>query len=627
MLSPIKSGAARRRRRAAAAGGAARRRRSARGRARRRGPRLELRLANWLTHSRPSRRRSARTRARAQSGHGAALTLLAAASPSPVDDAAARQRRSGATLAVCSCAAVACCWWWCGVVCWLRKAGSTRARFTMPHDDDGRPLRLQEEQEPSLRPSSEGQLEDISITRTVTLPPRSAGSTNGNVSLRPQQAPPPPPAAASAQDDQLPAILTPAEATEEGTCQCCCGFWPCVCCGLCPWAERVFGNTDVWCWPLWWPLKKRHLPQRCCWRWFWIVLLGVLGPVWTVVRFAFEDPRKFSTAYDLLDLGALLWLFLVGPVIYDVLEVTRPELGCPAKLLQSVRQAGIDYRRCGSMVIYSRLIACGLRCVFVTAGTAWLIIALVHFVATGKGGIFNSPRGHVHFIFEPNQNTLLLTVGGLVIMPIAVTWLTALFLCVDLAKASMDHIKQRINQGAFNEIDDATWRCELIEPIRDLVRNQLSHFCAISPFGVSIVGFCVVSVVSAVLSIPESVATYTGSNGRDPSVALGFATRIFVYLLVPLLLLLVPTQLTTRGIELVDDIHEMRVSGAGLHYDRVSALEDYLRNVNMGKGPGFRLIVYQQKGGIVITMKLLVTAISSLFGIYPVVVYLINEYA
>lgn len=95
-----------------------------------------------------------------------------------------------------------------------------------------------------------------------------------------------------------------------------------------------------------------------------------------------------------------------------------------------------------------------------------------------------------------------------------------------------------------------------------------------------------------------------------------------MYLLLPLLLLLVPTRLSTwAGKELIDAVHEMRPNGAGFRADRVTALETYLRGVNFGQGPGFAVFKF------VVTMTQLSTAATSLVAVYPVVVYLIEEYS
>jgi hypothetical protein len=91
---------------------------------------------------------------------------------------------------------------------------------------------------------------------------------------------------------------------------------------------------------------------------------------------------------------------------------------------------------------------------------------------------------------------------------------------------------------------------------------------------------------------------------------------------VPIVVLVVPAQISTAtGKTLVKAVHDMRPNGAGVRYDRVSALVDFLRGSNLGQGPGF--VVF----GIVITMMQLVNIFLSLTGVYPIVLYVVEEFS
>jgi hypothetical protein len=88
-----------------------------------------------------------------------------------------------------------------------------------------------------------------------------------------------------------------------------------------------------------------------------------------------------------------------------------------------------------------------------------------------------------------------------------------------------------------------------------------------------------------------------------------------------MLLLIVPVGISNAAKNLALSIHEMRPGGAGLHYDRVSALENYYNGVNSGQGPGF--VVF----GTCVTRAQLLTAVTSLGAVYPIVLYLVDEFA
>lgn len=373
------------------------------------------------------------------------------------------------------------------------------------------------------------------------------------------------------------------------------------------WLEATFGNTDAWTYGgLSWPLQACHLPREGLGWWAIMIVFGSLALGLLGLRFG-VGIEESSVANNLFDGAALIWLLLLVCVVYDVLEFTDPVLGCPAKLLQSVRDAGVSYERCtSSLVIYCRLLACALRLIVTIAGIIWIVV-----------GLF---QGFSGFGFWFAVGCLF---AGVVIIPIVGTWVTSLFLCVDVAKASIQHVEERIqkfkclSQDDFDGIDDATWRDELLEPTRELLRE---HLPALSRFGFSIGFVCVIAVVSAALSVPETVATFRGDSVRDPKQALPLGAQIGGMLFFPLVLLVVPVRISTAATKLALSIHEMRPGGAGLHYDRVSALENYYNGVNSGQGPGF--VVF----GTCVTKAQLLTAGTSLVTVYPFVLYLVDEF-
>ena len=385
------------------------------------------------------------------------------------------------------------------------------------------------------------------------------------------------------------------------------------CCATCRrallprWLEATFGNTDAWTYGgLWWPLQACHLPRKGLGWWAIMIVLGSLALGLLGLRFG-VGIEESSVANDLYDCAALIWLLLFVLFVYDVLEFTDPVVGCPAKLLQSVRDAGVSYERCRScLVIYCRLLACTLRLTVTIAGIIWIVVGL--FQGFSGFGLWFA----VGCLF-----------AGIVIIPIVGTWVTSLFLCVDVAEASIQHIEERIqkykslSQDDFDGIDDATWRHELLEPTRELLRQHLPD---LSRFGFSIGCVCMIAVVSAALSIPETVATFKGDSARDPKKALPLVVQIGGYLLFPVLLLVVPVEISNAAKNLAQSIHEMRPGGAGLHYDRVSALENYYNGVNSGLGPGF--VVF----GTCVTKAQLLTAGTSLVTVYPFVLYLVDEF-
>ncbi len=178
------------------------------------------------------------------------------------------------------------------------------------------------------------------------------------------------------------------------------------------WLEATFGNTDAWTYGgLWWPLQACHLPRKGLGWWAIMIVLGSLALGLLGLRFG-VGIEESSVANDLYDCAALIWLLLFVLFVYDVLEFTDPVVGCPATLLQSVRDAGVSYERCRScLVIYCRLLACTLRLTVTIAGIIWIVVGL--FQGFSGFGLWFA----VGCLF-----------AGIVIIPIVGTWVTSLFL-------------------------------------------------------------------------------------------------------------------------------------------------------------------------------------------------------
>jgi hypothetical protein len=369
-------------------------------------------------------------------------------------------------------------------------------------------------------------------------------------------------------------------------------------------------NLDPWCPLLWWPIRLHHLPREGCGWWVLIVLSSMLWPGVTAFRARYiGNPSFHGPAADLADLALILWLVLVPIILSDILSVTHPEHGCVAKLWRSVQEAGAAPTHCGALVTATRVVAIVVRVCAMSGGLGWFIWMIEP--------IFRGETGHC-CVWDP----LGAFFGGLLGAPLGGTWLISLFLCVDLALASIVHlITTRITgmscTSDLENVEEARWQREMLEPTRALVRDQLP---LLSRFGFSIGCVVAVATIATISTLPRLVAAFNGND--DGTTVFLMATTIGMYLLLPLLLLLVPTRLSTwAGKELIDAVHEMRPNGAGFRADRVTALETYLRGVNFGQGPGFAVFKF------VVTMTQLSTAATSLVAVYPVVVYLIEEYS
>eukprot|EP01046_Picozoa_sp_COSAG06_P033972 COSAG06_NODE_3517_length_5235_cov_4.335475_1_plen_425_part_00 len=374
-------------------------------------------------------------------------------------------------------------------------------------------------------------------------------------------------------------------------------------------AVPSLGDTDAWCHFVCWPV--RSLPHEGCWFWFWVLLTGAIGPVLMAVRLILpiiiSEAFPGSAANTMLDAGTLLWLFLLGFVVYDVFKMMHPQHGAPAKVRRSVQQAGAAQAYCGVSVLICRVCGCVLRVGLTVGGTVWLII-----VALPPTGFWGFPLGAL--------------LGGLALVPLGVSWAICLFLSASLIKMSVKHIidvrikrLKSLKQEEFDAIDDAEWQREMLDPIRALLQEQLP---ALSQFATTMGSICVISLSATLLTIPETVAAFRGTSESRDGGWLWLAAQIGAYLVIPIVVLVVPAQVSTAtGKTLVKAVHDMRPCGAGVRYDRVSALVDFLRGSNLGQGPGFVVL------GTVITMTQLVNVFLSLTGVYPIVLYVVEEFS
>jgi hypothetical protein len=372
------------------------------------------------------------------------------------------------------------------------------------------------------------------------------------------------------------------------------------------WLQKTFGHTDAWCQPLWWPVQPRHVPHEGFWWWTIVLLAFTVGPVVIGLRFTLESYPP--VARELVDAGILVWLLLVGIIVMDTLKAIHPENGCAARLRNSMQRVGVTPAKCGSPVIYCRLVCCVLRVSLVLYGIGW-----------GLGAYFSGVR--LGFLLPIAIGEV---VAGLVVVPFLGAWMTCLFLCVDLISASIQHIVDvrmkrlsDLSPAEFDAVDDATWKREVTEPIRTLLREQLP---ALSCFGFSIGCFCVISLAATLMTIPDTVNAFAGRS-RDKAQAVLLAVAMGVYLFVPIMILVLPVHISTlAGQRMAMAVHEMRPGGAGIQYDRVAALKDYLSGSNYGQGPGF--VVF----GTVATKAQLMTAATSLSVLYPFVLFMVDEF-
>jgi hypothetical protein len=376
--------------------------------------------------------------------------------------------------------------------------------------------------------------------------------------------------------------------------------------------QSTFGSTDAWCQPLWWPMRRHHIPRAGFWWWVVVLLAFAAGPVAICLFFTVGSRGNYSLAERLVDAGYLVWLLLIGIVFSDTLKALHPLHGCAAKLHGSMQRFGAAPVKCGPLVIYCRLIMCVLRVSLVLYGIGW---GIGHYIICTDGTVTTYLMNHVigYVLF------------GLLGMPFVGTWVSCICLCVDLSSASIRHIihtRMRkftdLSSADFDDVDDDTWKREVTLPIRALLREQLPE---VSRFGFSIGCFCVVALAAALMTIPDTVNAFTGRSRSQAQASL-LAFGITMYLFVPILILLIPVQISTlAGKTLVAAVHEMRPDGAAMGYDRVSALSDYLRGSNFGQGPGF--VVFN----LVVTMSQLSTIAASLTAVYPVALFMIDEFS
>jgi hypothetical protein len=96
--------------------------------------------------------------------------------------------------------------------------------------------------------------------------------------------------------------------------------------------QSTFGSTDAWCQPLWWPMRRHHIPRAGFWWWVVVLLAFAAGPVAICLFFTVGSRGNYSLAERLVDAGYLVWLLLIGIVFSDTLKALHPLHGCAATL-------------------------------------------------------------------------------------------------------------------------------------------------------------------------------------------------------------------------------------------------------------------------------------------------------
>jgi hypothetical protein len=163
-------------------------------------------------------------------------------------------------------------------------------------------------------------------------------------------------------------------------------------------------------------------------------------------------------------------------------------------------------------------------------------------------------------------------------------------------------------------------------PVARLARETMP---ALGQWGFSLAAIFVGCGLASLLRVPSVVSksNLLGNCVGDDSKCLWRASlHLAVHVCLaaalaalPLLVALVPAQVTARCEHLLDRLNDIRPDGDTVLHNRVLELEIYVRNTNRGRGLGFVLF------GTVISRRALAQCLAALVGVLtPATTYLIS---
>jgi hypothetical protein len=395
---------------------------------------------------------------------------------------------------------------------------------------------------------------------------------------------------------------------------------------------RMLMDTDPWCPLVCLPLQRHHVAQPSSVSFKVLLALAAAlmpalqlfalwcpgaeqGDISICFPFRYGEVREWG-AGDFAMAGGLFLLILFPVLWWQFVHVVHTQ-GCVYKLRHSLEEFGVPVSS-GWLVPALRFVLLVVRMVLGIIATVWLgSVAL----CPDDSGCWPSRREWFWVV----PVTVVQLLCALVFVPVAGTWLVALVLCVNFATSSVQHlivhriprVKQMGNDDDLESVDNAVWKAEIIRPTTALVEVQLP---LLSHFGEAIGCVTATCFTAAVVTLPELIVRL-GSSDPDSKV-FDIFWRILVLLFIPMIALVFPVVVSdAAGKELVTAVHHMRPQGPGFADDRVSALKAYILGVNNDQRPGF--VVW----GYVISKTFLGTVATAVAGIYPLVVYLVDEYS
>jgi hypothetical protein len=208
--------------------------------------------------------------------------------------------------------------------------------------------------------------------------------------------------------------------------------------------------------------------------------------------------------------------------------------------------------------------------------------------------------------------TLMVVVVGLPFGCVLPAWALSLRLGAAHATAAIEAIEERTADAPG--FTDTEWMERIRLPAAQLARETMP---ALAQWGFSLAVIFAGCGVASLLRVPGVVAFSSQLDDNCPgdkctNTATGVAGNVFLavaFAALPLLVALIPAQVTTRCELLLERLNDMRPEGDAVLHNRVLELEIYLRNTNRGKGLGFVLF------GTVINRRALAQLAAAVFGV------------
>jgi hypothetical protein len=342
-------------------------------------------------------------------------------------------------------------------------------------------------------------------------------------------------------------------------------------------------------------------------RLFGVAFLGFVACVLAQPHFDATDDDKddsFADSFDpgnAADLASLLSLVVGYLTVFAAMSALRSVVDPETGALVLLRGHALDS-------------------VAVAAVQRWWVVALIWTLGWFTVELFWRPLK----VFPAVVGKVALV--PLVVFPfgcVLAAWALSLRLGAAHATAAVEAIEERIKNAPH--YTDAEWMERIRLPMARLARETMP---ALGQWGFSLAAIFVGCGLASLLRVPSVVfkRNLLGKCSGDDNECLKAALHLVANVCLaaalaalPLLVALIPAQVTARCEHLLDRLNDMRPDGDTVLHNRVLELEIYVRNTNRGRGLGFVLF------GTVISRRALAQCLAALVGVLtPATTFLIS---